>query len=208
MKKAVDDKIVKAKGRLSSFSEQQKTSPRQAILALKPEINKLRRGGVSVSKIVDLLKEEDIIVSISLLRQVAGPLRQKKVKNAGEQKVKQEEKSTVQQSPLNAQQEKPLNTTKKTELPPVVVQKTMTPKPAVQTEEKKPGFKVPDLSTLPPELTNIPGFDHTSPEAAFFVNAEGKKMVYLKGRIIADPDQSTGPVHGFSLEKHKSPNGI
>ena len=183
MKKAVDDKIIKAKDRLSSFSKQQKTSPRQAIVALKPEINKLRRGGVSVSKIVDLLKEEDIIVSISLLRQVAGPLRQKKVKNAGEQKVKQEKKSTVQQSAVNAQQEKPVNTTKKTE-----------PEKKV---EQKAAFKVPDIETLPKLLTSLPNFDPASAKSVEFVDENGQPQIYLEGRIYPAMKKSVG----FNMHK-------
>ena len=77
---------------------------------------------------------------------------------------------------------------------------------SVQAEEKKPGFKVPDLSTLPPELTSIPGFNPASAELVRFVDKNGTKMIYMKGRVISDPDQKTGPVNTFTLDKHKPLN--
>lgn len=176
MKKILDDKIVKAKNKLASFVDQQKTSPRNALIALKPEINKLRREGVTVKKIVELLKEEEIFVSISLLRQVVGPSGQKKVKNK-EINKNEEKKVTIQKEPVR-QQEKPINTTEKTE--------------SEKKVEQKAAFKVPDIETLPKSLTSIPNFDPASAKSVEFVDENGDPKIYLEGRIYPGMKKSVG----------------
>ena len=86
-------------------------------------------------------------------------------------------------------QEKKVDTVQKTVVTPV------------SGQEQKPLFKVPDLSTLPPELTSIPGFDPASPEIVRFVDSKGCKKIYMKGRCVSDPNQ--GQMHSIDLNKHR-----
>lgn len=195
-----DDKLESIKSKLMSASNNADATATQVILRFKPEITKLRREKVSLNKICDILKSEEIDVSVSLLRHVLGPLNKRKKNVENQQQSIQEQKKT----PTQIQPEKPLNTTKNVEVKSVVTQKPATPKPAAGVTS--PGFAIPDLGTLPAELTSIPGFDPASTKTVNFVDKNGKKMIYMKGRLIPDPDQHSGPVNTFTLDKHKSLN--
>ena len=180
-----DDKLESIKNKLMAASNNPDATATQIILKFKTEITKLRREKVSLSKICEILKSEDVEVSISMLRYVLGPLNKRK---------KDAEKMQIKVVKAQEKQEKKIDTVQKTVVTPA------------QGQEQKPLFKVPDLSTLPPELTSIPGFNPASAELVRFVDKNGTKMIYMKGRVISDPDQKTGPVNTFTLDKHKPLN--
>ena len=192
------DQILEAKKGLETLEVEKTYTVSKAVYELRTEIIKLVRKGVKISQIITELKKHKIGATRIEIREILGDLAPKRgKKEVNENKIveNKEVKETKKEE-------------KKEDIKQIVGKKVETPvqKAVVvpaQAEEKKPGFKVPDLSTLPPELTSIPGFDPTSSEIVHFVNERGRKKIYMKGRVVDDPNQQSGPMHSIDLDKHR-----
>ena len=81
-----------------------------------------------------------------------------------------------------------------TTLKPAAPKPTPTPTPGGTA----PTFKVPDLSTLPPELTSLPGFDPAIEKPFDFTDENGREKTYFMGRIV---DAMKKGRSGFNMNK-------
>lgn len=187
-----DDKVLQGRKALEQICIEQVNSSSSIVKALKPEILKLRKAGVPLSTIAEKLNSAGIKASKQLICTLV-PLDKVKVQKG--KKVLNESSEKVINDNRSVQKELQQKTVMVTRAEPVVTQPVQ--------QDSKPSFKVPDLSTLPPELTSIPGFDPASSELVYFVNERGRKKLYMKGRVIDDPNQQTGPMRGIDLDKHR-----
>ena len=73
----------------------------EALIKLKPELQKLRRDGYSLSLISEMLKKSGIKASPSLLSQILGPLKKSRV-IVEQQQAKLEKKTEKQTKPLES----------------------------------------------------------------------------------------------------------
>lgn len=185
-----DDKVLQGRKALEQICIEQVNSSSSIVKALKPEILKLRKAGVPLSTIAEKLSSAGIKASKQLICTLV-PLDKVKVQKG--KKVLNENSEKVINNNNGVQEELHQKAVKVTKAEPVVTQPVQ--------QDSKPSFKVPDLSTLPPELTSIPGFDPASPEIVRFVDAKGCKKIYMKGRCVSDPSQ--GPMHSIDLDKHR-----
>ena len=187
-----DDKVLQGRKALEQICIEQINSSSSIVKALKPEILKLRKAGVPLSTIAEKLSSAGIKASKQLICTLV-PLDKAKIQKG--KKVLNESSEKVINGNNGVQEKLQQKKAEVTKVEQVVTQPVQ--------QNSKPSFKVPDLSTLPPELTSIPGFDPASAELVYFVNDKGRKKLYMKGRVIDDPNQQSGPMHSIDLDKHK-----
>ena len=185
------EQIESAKKGLSVLEVEKSYTVGKAVYELRTEINKLVRKGVKISQIIEELKKHNISANYREIKEILGEIPTKKEKVT--QKIN---KITNDKEVKETKKEE-----KKENIKKIVNKKVETVVTLAKEQEQKPLFKVPDLSTLPPELTSIPGFNPASPEIVRFVDAKGCKKIYMKGRCVSDPSQ--GPMHSIDLDKHR-----
>ena len=176
------DQILEAKKGLETLEVEKTYTISKAVYELRTEIGKLVRKGVKISQIIAELKKHNIGATRKEIKEILGEISPKKEKI---------ESKKVEKQSVPAQAQKPT-------LAPVT-----TPKPAAQrstppAQGAAPTFKVPDLSTLPPELTSLPGFDPAIEKPFDFTDENGREKTYFMGRIV---DAMKKGRSGFNMNK-------
>ena len=181
-----DDKVLQGRKALEQICIEQVNSSSSIVKALKPEILRLRKAGVPLSTIAEKLCSAGIKVSKQLICTLV-PLDKVKVQKG--KKVLNESSEKVISGNNGVKEKLHQKTVEVTKAATVVTQPVQ--------QDSKPSFKVPDLSTLPPELTSIPGFDPASSKSVEFIDENGDPKIYLEGRIYPGMRKSTG----FNMHK-------
>ena len=176
------DQILEAKKGLETLEVEKTYTISKAVYELRNEIGKLVKKGVKISQIIAELKKHNIGATRKEIKEILGEIAPKKEKMESK-KVEKQSVPALVQKPTPA---------------PVT-----TPKPAPRAAQPAPGgtaptFKVPNLSTLPPELTSLPGFDPAIEKPYDFTDENGREKTYFMGRIV---DAMKKGRSGFNMNK-------
>lgn len=178
------DQILEAKKGLETLEVEKTYTISKAVYELRNEIGKLVRKGVKISQIITELKKHNIGATRKEIKEILGEIAPKKEKIESK-KVEKQSVTTPVQKPTPV----PVTTLK-----PAAPKPTPTPTPGGTA----PTFKVPDLSTLPPELTSLPGFDPAIEKPFDFTDENGREKTYFMGRIV---DAMKKGRSGFNMNK-------
>ena len=200
MSSTISNKILEGRTILETACPDDVNTASSIVKALKPEILKLRKAGVPLRTISEKLSSVGIKASKQLICMLV-PLDKEKVQkgkkalneSSGEVTEKLKTDTAVVQKQEQGQRPTPAPVAAPKSTPKLAVQK-----PTTQNAGTTPDFKVPDISTLPPELTSIPDFDPAIEKVYEFVDERGVTKNYFRGRIF---DAMKKGRQGFDMNK-------